>query len=165
MIGRDMLSKMYAHSAWALAKILSGAGQLSDAQWNAANDFTGRSLHEILFHSMGSEIAWFTAASTGARPATRLAIADFPTVDSLRVRWDQQQAAVQRYLSGVSDETLAQTAEVRNPDGSSFSMTRWYMLLTAALHNVQHRAESAAILSGLGQSPGDLDFIYFVRDL
>jgi uncharacterized damage-inducible protein DinB len=163
MIGREMLATLYAHSAWATAKILDCAAKLTDEQWNQLSDFTQRSLHETLLHSMGAEIAWRIGCEEGARPTRRAQITDFPTVDSIRVRWEQQQADVQRFIASLSDDELASPFEVRNPDSGLFSMVRWHMLMTAALHNVQHRAEAAAILTQLGHSPGDLDLVFFVR--
>jgi uncharacterized damage-inducible protein DinB len=163
MIGREMLATLYAHSTWATTKILDCAAKLTDEQWNQPSDFVQRSLHEILFHSMGAEIAWRMTCEEGARPTHRAQITDFPTVESLRVRWEQQQADVQRFIASLSDDALASPFEVRNADGSVFNMVRWHMLMSAVLHNIQHRAEAAAILTQLGHSPGDLDLVFFVR--
>ena len=165
MIGRDMLAKLYAHSAWATAKILDCAAKLTDEQWNQSDNFLGRSLHEILFHSMGGEIAWRMPCETGMRPTQRPQITEFPTVESIRTRWAQQQADVQRLIASLNDDELAQPVDVRNPDGSLMPIVRWHMLMTAAQHNIQHRAEAAALLTQLGHSPGDLDFIFFVWDV
>jgi uncharacterized damage-inducible protein DinB len=39
----------------------------------------------------------------------------------------------------------------------------WQTILHVVTHGIQHRSESAAILTGYGQSPGDLDFDLFLK--
>ena len=48
------------------------------------------------------------------------------------------------------------------PDGRRWEMALWGMMLHVANHSTQHRAEAAAMLTSFGQSPGDLDLIYFL---
>lgn len=40
----------------------------------------------------------------------------------------------------------------------------WHCLLHVVNHGTQHRSEAAAILTGYGRSPGDLDFTAFLNE-
>ncbi len=39
----------------------------------------------------------------------------------------------------------------------------WQLMLHLINHGTQHRSEAAALLTGYGQSPGDLDLILYLR--
>jgi uncharacterized damage-inducible protein DinB len=45
--------------------------------------------------------------------------------------------------------------------GRLWEIPRWRILQHVALHGMQHHAELAQLLTAAGQSPGDIDFIFY----
>ncbi|MCB0024762.1 MAG: hypothetical protein KDD91_17125, partial [Caldilinea sp.] len=41
---------------------------------------------------------------------------------------------------------------------------RWHCLLHVVNHGTYHRGETAALLTGLGHSPGELDFTVYLLE-
>jgi uncharacterized damage-inducible protein DinB len=67
-----------------------------------------------------------------------------------------------RLQEGISPERM-----LGGEDFSSFAdlVTRWKALSHVAIHGAQFRSEAGAALAGLGKSPGDLDFIVYLREI
>ena len=58
------------------------------------------------------------------------------------------------WVASLDDDVLART-----PDDPRAHFPLWYYLLHMVTHSQQHRAESAQLLTQLGRSPGDIDFL------
>lgn len=90
--------------------------------------------------------------------------ADFPTLASITSRWQEEETAMLAYVKSLTDDDLGQTIAYTNISGTtSYETQLGDILHHLALHGMQHRSEMAAILTSYGQSPGDIDFIVFLR--
>ncbi|MYA93826.1 MAG: hypothetical protein F4Y30_10480, partial [Chloroflexi bacterium] len=86
---------------------------------------------------------------------------NYPDVAALQERWAQEQARLSRNLNAMSEGDLARSF-TRERAGKTLSIRLWQALLHLVNHGTQHRAECAAILTGFGHSPGNLDMTVYI---
>ena len=157
-LASEMLLTTYAYGDRSMERLFECAAKVNAEQYVAPTRF-GRSLHETLFHTLSGQVAWRSAFETGQ--PHRMNPLDFPTLESIRVRWEEEGQAMQRYIASLEDEGLRATHTPRGPQGNEPILV-WHMLMHLALHGMQHRAEAAHMLTEYGHSPSDLDFIFLV---
>jgi uncharacterized damage-inducible protein DinB len=61
-------------------------------------------------------------------------------------------------------QTLSTVIEYSLRDGTPMHATIWQLLTIVVTHSMQHRAEAAEALTKIKRSPGNLDFIVFMRE-
>jgi uncharacterized damage-inducible protein DinB len=153
---------LYDYHYWANARILSAAAALSEAQFNTAVFPNHTSLRGTLVHTLSAEWIWLSRWR-GVSPATGLRQDDFPTVDSLRERWRQEEQNMRAFLAAQSDGDLLRVVQYTNLRGKAFAYPLWQLMAHVVNHGTQHRSEAAAMLTELGHSPGDMDMTVFVQ--
>ena len=151
----------YAHSA--MGKLLDKAANLSEAQLKQKFSQGYQSIHETLIHLVSAERRWL-ARWQGQTPPAVLTAAELPGIVALRQRWDSIVAERRAYLASLDEEQLQAVVRFSLADQPQHALPRWQLLLHVANHGMQHRSELAAMLSDLGQSPGDMDWVYFVME-
>lgn len=155
---------LYNYSAWATARILRAAAGLSADELGAPAPFPMGSLRGTLVHALSAEWIW-RQRWNGVNPPAMLTEADFPTIESIVERWAVEQRAMSEFVAAQTDETLQRLVTVVNTRGiAQTPLPLWQMMAHVVNHGTQHRSEAAAILTGLGHSPGDLDMILFLRE-
>ena len=82
-------------------------------------------------------------------------------MESLKVGFEQEQAAWEHLLGRLSPEEIEGSIDLANRHGAVFTFPVWRILQHLILHAMQHHAEIAQLLTVKGQSPGNLDFIFF----
>lgn len=154
------IETLVAYNFWANDRILNACERIpTDAFTRPVSPDPGwGSLHGILVHALDTEYGWRSVLQD--LPATQVLDADdFADVAALRAHWVQEQAAWADYVVGLSDEDLntavGDEKQARVP---------WQTIVRVVNHGTQHRREAAAILTGYGQSPGELDFDLFLDE-
>jgi uncharacterized damage-inducible protein DinB len=90
--------------------------------------------------------------------------AEFPTLDVMKRRWDEEQTTMRAYLAGLQDNDLTSLLRYTIDNGEKRERVLWHCLLHVVNHGTQHRSEAAALLTEYGSSPGDLDFTMFLNE-
>jgi uncharacterized damage-inducible protein DinB len=144
---------------WANRRILQSAARLTDAQFRLPSVIAGRDLRATLVHTLDVEASWRRRLQRRPEEEWKKALAasDYRTVAALADHWSRDEAEMREWIATLNDEKLAQKADVE--PGKDFPL--WYYLVHVITHSQQHRAESAQLLTQLGLSPGDVDFLDF----
>ncbi len=156
----ELFHTLYAYNAWANERVLDTAGRLSPEQFFSRGQAVG-SVHTILVHTMGAQWIWLSRWQ-GASPQTMLNPADFPDLPAVRRHWAAVEAETQAFVASLDEAALARIVAYSRTGGQPRRHPLWQLLLHQANHATQHRSEIAALLTGFGHSPGDLDLIVYL---
>lgn len=162
---KKTIIKLYQYNYWANQLILERTAQVTEAQFTAPSKCSSAgSLRGALVHTLSAEWIWRSRCQLEISPSAMLQQADFPTLALIKNRWQAEETAMLTYLEALTDDDLNQTIAYTNTSGTtSFETQLGDILHHLVLHGMQHRSEMAAILTDFGQSPGDIDFITFLR--
>lgn len=163
MTPKDIIQKKFAYNYWANERILEKADLVSEADFLSPSVVEGRSLQQVLAHLVRTEKVWRLLASAGkVNPEQLPGEADLGSVKAIKSLGLQEREKMQAYLDTLDNSSLAEELQITRWDGVQMTMIRWEMLVHLALHSMQHRSEAAVLLTQYGQSPGNLDFLFFV---
>jgi uncharacterized damage-inducible protein DinB len=149
------IETLIAYNFWADNEILAACEGISHADFTrqATPDPGWHSLRGTLVHLLDTEYGWRVALQNLPDSGV-LREADFPDVASLRARWQAEEGAWLAYVASLDEAAL--NAVWRTEE--TIQRTRWQTILHVINDGTHHRSEAAAMLTGYGRSPGELDF-------
>ena len=155
---------LFAYNRWANHRILQATEQTSPDQFLAPAPVSQGSLRRTLVHTLGAEMLWRNRCQAGSSPSSFLAEDRFPTFDLLQKDWQAEEEAWQAFLDSLNEEALGRVVHYTSlKRTAAFENPLWQILLHVVNHGTQHRSEAAAVLTSCGHSPGDIDYIVFLR--
>ncbi len=158
----DVLT-LFEYNYWATQLIIKAAGGLSPEQFSAPARLSFGSLRGTLAHVYGTEHLWRLRCQEGISPSALPAETNFPDLTSLRLAWEQEERAMRAYLASLSDDDLQRAVRYTNTRGVPYETVLWQILAHVVNHGTQFRSEAGVALTEFGHSPGDVDFIFFIR--
>jgi uncharacterized damage-inducible protein DinB len=157
---QSQFQTLFAYHWHTTARLLDCAARLDEAAYRAHPGYGHGSIHDLLFHLLRADLIWRQTLETGNRP-TPPRPETYPTLESLRAGFEGEQAAWQALLARYNPMEFEGEVSLTNRGGEVMTMPLWRVLQHVVFHGMQHHAEIAALLTAKGQSPGDLDFIFF----
>lgn len=151
------------YNYWANHRLLDAAAGLTPEQFLAPGRLSFGSVRGTLVHVLMAEHTWRRRVQEGVSERSQLQEREFADLRSLRQRWDDEEAAMRRFVRGLTTERLAQAVEYTTTAGVTYRTPLWQVLLHVVNHGTQFRGEAGVLLTELGHSPGDLDFIQYLR--
>lgn len=163
MMNKQDIQFLFKYNQWSTKKIMDAASRLTPDQFLAPADFPQGGLRGTLTHALFAEWIWRNRWE-GISPAQRIKPEEFPTLESLRSRWLEEESLLLKFVGEVSDERLNNPFSYTNTEGKALTRILWQSMAHVVNHGTQHKTEAAAILTALGHSPGDIDMIWFAAE-
>ena len=157
------IHSLFDYNYWVNKRILETAEGLSQEEFTAEGPTSHGSLRSTLVHALSAEWAWRQRCQ-GSSPSGLLSQEDFPDLESLARRWQEEENAMRSYLAGLTDDDLTSIIRYARTEGAWFETPLWQILLHVINHGTQSRSEAAVLLTQFGHSPGDLDYMIFLRE-
>jgi uncharacterized damage-inducible protein DinB len=147
------------YNGWANQKIVAASAPLSDDEFERAGDASYGGLQGTLSHILYAELLWLTRwlgeppfkADTTARP-------------DLLGSLGRADHALIAFVNGQSDADWDRKVDYVDTRGVPHHRSLSLLVTQLLNHGTYHRGEAALMLSAMGRSPGDLDYIYFAPE-
>ena len=156
---------IYEYNYWANNRLLAMAEKVTPEQFVAPSSHSFSSLQGTLLHNLDAEWHWRLLLQKGevwVQPD--LEAADFPTVGALQQRWQEEEQSMWGYLNSLHDEDLSGIVRYLVDGSIVRERLLWHCLFHIVNHGMQHRSEAANLLTIYSQSPGQIDFTYFLNE-
>ena len=163
-MNKQDIQLFYKYSDWASKRILDAAAYVTLEQFLAPAAFPHGGLRSTLTHILSAEWIWRTRW-LGESPSQRMSPEEFPTFDALRVRWLEEEKALHAFIDSLTDEKLNAPFQYKTTRGEEMKNILWQAMMHVVNHGTQHKSEAAAMLTEFNHSPGDIDFIMFLREM
>src|ERR1051326_4116640 len=104
----ETIRELYLYNHWANQRSLASVEPLPAEEFTRAMGNSFSSIRDTLAHILGAEWIWLERW-LGRSPRELLPAADFPTLQSLRVRWQAVEQDRNRFLQTLTPDRLPQS--------------------------------------------------------
>lgn len=141
-----------------LQRLLTLARALPTDRYYAKIGYSHGSIHDTFVHLLGADQLWRKVIADLPHPERLPESAD---IDALDAWLTVERQGWHELLAPFDAVTVFETFARETPWGSH-TFTMWTTLQHVILHGMQHQSELARMLTDVGHSPGDTDFLTYV---
>ncbi|MDP1713810.1 MAG: DinB family protein [Anaerolineales bacterium] len=162
-MNKQDIQLLYKYNSWANTRILDAASIVTGEQFLAPASYPHGGLRSTLTHILFAEWIW-RLRWQGDSAIAWIKPEEFPTFDTLRTRWMEEEKPLNEFVASLTDEKLNSAFHYKNIKGDKYESILWQAMAHLVNHGTQHRSEAAVMLTELGHSPGDIDLIVYLRE-
>jgi uncharacterized damage-inducible protein DinB len=151
---------LFAYCWHTTEQLLDKAALLDESDLHADSGNGHGSIHGIFFHLLATLRGWRIGLETGVQPP-RLQPDGFESLITVRAGLAEENERWQTLVAALNDAEVDGPIASLTKAGDPAPLEYWRAFQHLILHNMQHYSEIAKMLTDKGQSPGDLDFIFY----
>lgn len=151
------------YNFWTNRRLLAMTAKVTPEQLDAPSSHSHDTLQRTLVHTLDTEWGWRVFMQGGGFTPP-LEAQDFPTVESLQTRWQEEETAWWAFIDGLTEADLDRKVSSKGDSGEVQEWVLWHLIFHVINHGGQHRSEVANLLTVYGQSPGEIDFTVYLGE-
>ncbi len=160
MADANQLRRLVAYNEWANGRLLKAIdGMTADELARPVEAYFG-TVAKNLQHVLNATRVWL-ARWKGQVPAG--------LQDAVTAPWREAFAAVHAefhaFVEPLTDADAGRIVQYKDSKGNPFAMPLDQLITHVVNHGTHHRAETGMLLERIGRSPGDMDYVYYLRVL
>ena len=155
---------LFDYAYWADERLLQAVAGIDEDQLNAQMPNGIGSIRVTLVHMLSGKWIW-RLRWQGEKPTAMMRSDDFPTLETIRTRWQEEKAQMYVLLATLRDEDMERAISYSSTmaPGKVLTVSLWQGMVHLINHLTQHRSEIAMRLTDLGHSPGEFGMSYFLN--
>ena len=161
------IEQLMDYNYWANGLIMKYAEKLPVETFTAPVSDTLSSPRDILAHVLFAETIWLDRMQGIQRSLDEMLKAfrseNYPEIKDLFGDWFELELRMRQYLADLDEKTLLSTFTYSRTDGTAQEDRYIDIFTQLVFHGMQHRSEMAQILTDFGHSPGNIDYIIYLR--
>jgi uncharacterized damage-inducible protein DinB len=158
----ELVRHLYEYNDWANGKLLAAARGVPAAELAAGRAVSWGNCLTGFGHIAAAQVNWLERWQTGANEVSTTDLQDgLVSLDEVHDALKRSHASLRDFVGALTDERLDSPLPYRDSTGRTADRPLWQLMTHVANHGSYHRGELAAALTGLGHSPGDLDFLFW----
>src|SRR5436853_7812584 len=118
-MNKEDIQLLYSYNRWANATVLKSVAPLSAEEFSGKLGGSFPSVRETLVHIMGAEWIWLQRWK-GVSPKALLSAAEFPDLDSIKVRWREIEREQMEFVGQTTDSSLKAPLKYDNLKSQTF---------------------------------------------
>ena len=151
---------LYEYTRWADARVLEAVSKLGPEPWTKDLGSSLKSVRDTVVHIASAQWIWLSRWK-GESPKGMWTAADYPTLASVRERWDPVRAELAAFAAEQTEESLNKPLVYKNLKGEPMSFPLGHLLLHVANHSTYHRGQVTTLLRQLGAQPVSTDLVIY----
>src|SRR5262245_32845651 len=156
-VTKEHLQAMFDFVCWADNQMLAAARSVGDDGYYKEQGISIGSIHKLLVHSMAAQWIWLSRWR-GESPTRIETHEDYPTRDSVLLRWPLVHSAITDFLGTQSQKALARDVQYRNMRGELFSVPLGELMLHVIDHSTYHRGQLNTMIKHAGGQTANVSF-------
>lgn len=156
------IENLYQYDNWATNRIIDMVTPLDQEQFAKNLNSSHGGVRGTLTHIYAADWIWFERWK-GNSPTSLIQESDFPTLASLKEKWEGHFGEIERFVKSLNDKKLLERWSYKDIKGNPHAEPLGHQMQHKVNHSSYHRGQIVTMVRQLGLKAQSTDLINYYR--